>query len=252
VAGVIKAEQSPRLGRSHGGFSLSDFAEEGRQLLEAVRARAEKMTAEAEAEAKRLQQEARGHGYEVGYQEGLAEGRAAGHAEAMEKASAEFEARLVQLASACESLFREVDRRKAEQLLAGHRDLVVLALAIAERVVRRIGLIDRQAAVENLRAVIDLVGQTSDMVVEVNPVDAETLERFAPELMARRSDLKHVEVRSNEAVNPGGCVVTTRGGQIDATLETQLTRIAQELVPGLATPGEEQGPGDAGQAEPDS
>jgi len=232
VAGVIKAEEAHRPGCRHGEFSLGDFALEGRQIVAAARARAEQMVEEARGVGARVRQEAHQQGYERGHQKGLEEGRAAGRQEALEKVSAEFEARLVQLASACESQFREVDRHKRELLLASHRDLVALAVAIAERVTKRIGRVDRQTVTDNLLGVIDLVGQTSDMVVEVNPVDAETLQQFASDLVARRGDLKHMEVRPDDGVHPGGCVVKTRGGQIDATLETQLARIAQELVPG--------------------
>jgi len=245
VAGVIKAEEAHRPDCRHGEFSLGDFALEGRQIVAAARAQAEQLVEEARAVGAQIRQEAHQQGYERGHQKGLEEGRVAGRQEALEKTSAEFEARLVQLASACESQFREVDRRKRELLLASHRDLVALAVAVAERVTKRIGLVDRQTVTDNLLGVIDLVGQTSDMVVAVNPVDAETLEQFASDLVARRGDLKHVEVRPDDGVHPGGCVVKTCGGQIDATLETQLARIAQELVPDPGGGEAEQRDGEA-------
>ncbi len=235
MAGVIKASQISAGTGEAAVFNLEDFVLEGRQLIEAAQAKADKILEEARAEAERLKQNGRQQGHDEGFGQGLEEGRAQGHAEALEQAKAEFEARHVQMASACESLFREVDRRKRELLVASHRDLIVLAIAIAERVTKRVGLVDRQTVTENLSGVIDLVGQASDLVVEVNPMDAETLERFAPDLVARRNELQHVEVLANESVEPGGCLLRTRGGLVDATLQAQVDRIAKELVPGVET-----------------
>lgn len=230
---IIKPNQAVRPSQRVSGYDLGDFVIEGQQIVAAARAKAEQMVAEARAEAERIRGESHRRALDEGYQDGLAQGREAGHREAFEVAKAEFEAKQVQLAAACESLFREVDRRKREMLLSAHRDLIILAINIAERVTKRIGLIDPQAARENLQGVIDLVGGSSDMIVEVNPVDAETLETFAGELVAKRGRLKHVVVTADDRIEPGGCVVKTRGGRIDATLATQLDRIAQELVPGI-------------------
>ncbi len=154
------------------------------------------------------------------------------HREALASASADFQTRQAHLASACEAMLRQIDEQKRDFMAAAQRDLIVLSIAIAGRIAKRIGLIDREAVTENLISVINRVGECSDVVVEVHPLDAETLERFAPEMVAHRSGLRHVEVRVNASIEPGGCVVRTRDGRIDATLAVQLDRIARELVPG--------------------
>ena len=252
MAGVIKAGRTGGPATRVGGVDLGDFLAEGRQVLAAARAQAERIVADARAEAERMKSGASEAGYEAGYQQGLVKGQADGHEEALERATATFEAQHVQLASACESLFREVDRRKDELLRAAHRDMVTLAVAIAERVVKRIGLLDRHAASANLLAVTELVGEATDLIVEANPVDAETLETFAQDLVAHRSELRHVEVKTNEAVEPGGCIVGTRSGRIDASLDTQLKRIAEELVPDpVGTSTDEDADGEASNASPD-
>ncbi len=231
MGNVLKTEQRTGPRSRQSPFSLDDFLHEGRALMEAARAKAKQIVVDARADAERAAQKMLRESRETGYQKGYEEGRAAGYEEALASAKAEFEAKHVQLAAACESIFREVDRRKRELMLSAHRDLLVLAVTIGERVTKRIGRVDRETVTDNLLSVIDLVGSATDLVVEVNPVDAATLEQFAPDLVARRGALEHVEVRVNESVDPGGCIVVTHGGQIDATLETQLRRIARELVP---------------------
>ncbi len=243
MPGVIKSGQP--LHRSKADpqqFSLGDFILEGQQILAVARTKAEALVAEArraaDAHTQRITQEAHRKGHEAGFARGLEEGRQAGHREALAKATAEFQARHIQIASACEAIFREVDRTKAELMRAAHRDLLELGVVVAERVTKRIGLVDPHTVTDNLRAVIDRIGGSTDLVVETNPADAQTVRDFAPELLKGRTELKHVEVKENAAVGPGGCLVHSRGGRIDATIETQLQRIAEELIPNRSTASE--------------
>ena len=56
------------------------------------------------------------------------------------------------------------------------------------------------------------------------------LNHFVPELLAKLRSIEDVQIVPDEAVSPGGCIVRFGAGQIDATLETQLRRIADELL----------------------
>jgi flagellar biosynthesis/type III secretory pathway protein FliH len=42
--------------------------------------------------------------------------------------------------------------------------------------------------------------------------------------------MEHVQLVPDDAISPGGCTVRFGAGQIDATIETQLRRIADELL----------------------
>ncbi|MFT4559473.1 MAG: flagellar assembly protein FliH, partial [Planctomycetaceae bacterium] len=76
------------------------------------------------------------------------------------------------------------------------------------------------------------VGKTS-LELRLNPGDLEALGdrvRVAVRETARGID---IELLGDDKVSPGGCVVVTEHGEIDAQLETMLTRISDELLEGI-------------------
>jgi flagellar assembly protein FliH len=75
-------------------------------------------------------------------------------------------------------------------------------------------------------------------VVEVNPGDFELVRDAASELAARLGGINRMEVISERRVDPGGCVVRTDEGEIDARIAAQIARVRQILgeVPSSAAP----------------
>ena len=51
-----------------------------------------------------------------------------------------------------------------------------------------------------------------------------------PELLSKLRSIEEVELTEDEEISPGGCVLRFGSGQIDARIETQLDRIAEELL----------------------
>ena len=76
-----------------------------------------------------------------------------------------------------------------------------------------------------------MVSNTSSVRVAIHPRDRQTVEESLPQLKLQLPKLGHVEIVDDESLAPGGCRIFTAGGQIDADLNTQLNRIAADLVP---------------------
>lgn len=228
---VIKAPEAQRQAGRLTVFSFSDIQAEAEAIIERARAQAEQAAAAIrEASVKRaaeLYEQRRRQGYE----EGLAAGLEAGKAEALAEAQQTFQARHATLAAAMGEAVARFDAQKEAWLSAVHRDAVELVMEIARRVVRRIGKADRDAAVESLRQVIERVGHGRDIAVRLSPADVEAVRTFAETLAADCEQWRHVRLIADKAVEPGGCVVETGPGTVDATLAKQLDRIAAELVP---------------------
>ena len=76
------------------------------------------------------------------------------------------------------------------------------------------------------------VGKTS-LELRLNPRDLEALgDRVR---VAVRESARGIEVKllGDDKVSPGGCIVMTEHGEIDAQIETLLTRISDELLEGI-------------------
>jgi flagellar assembly protein FliH len=65
--------------------------------------------------------------------------------------------------------------------------------------------------------------------VLVHPDDLDVVRAAADGLAAELGGIEHCEVQAERRLARGGAVVRTDEGQVDASIETQLTR-ARELV----------------------
>jgi len=226
MATVLKAEQAAAGVHRPRVLNLYDIAAQADRIVAEARAEADRILAEARQQAEQVRREAIEQGRREGYEQGAKEGRTA----ACEQARQEFAAQQASLIQALQSAIDQFEQQKRRLLSAAHHDLIELAVAIAARIVKRIGQLDREVVVENLREVIDRVGARNDLVVKISPQDEQAARRFFEQLVKTHEQCRHVRIVADETVSPGGCVVCTSQGRIDATIETQLDRLAEELL----------------------
>ena len=228
-------------------FQLSALTDHADALLRESRAQAEELLRDARVEADRLVADARTHGFDEGFDNGkregadrgYVEGREQGLREAREHADREFASQHEQLVDMLKQVLGTVDGARKELVAAAQRDVLVLAVAIAERITKRAGQLDPNVAVENVKAAVELVSATSELVFRVHPRDMATLQEAAPALAETIGGLERLHWVEDPDVTPGGCLIRMAGGEIDATLETQLQQIITELIPDDGGGGED-------------
>jgi flagellar assembly protein FliH len=218
-------------------FYLTDLFDEAKQLVADRQAKAEALVAAAERESASIREKAREAGRLEGLEAGQQEGREIGRTEALEQAKQEFAAQHANLAHACRELMNEIEASRSGWEAAARRDLTDLAMAIAGRVVKCVGQREREAVLANLDEAVKLVGARSDVTILVSPADADAAERFAKELTNTGERWKHVRLITEESISPGGCRIRWDSGAVDATLQTQLERIATALSNDVAGDG---------------
>jgi flagellar assembly protein FliH len=168
-----------------------------------------------------------------------AEGRAAGFAAGMEDARAALENQLPTLAAVGEALAAE----REAFLAAAERHAVELALQIAEKVVSAALATDPDAVLAVVTGALRRTASRDRLPVQVNPRDFELVRGAAEGIAARLGGIGRLEVVSERRVTPGGCVVTTGDGEIDAQPDEQLARV-RELFGEAAGFSEAAGAGD--------
>lgn len=162
---------------------------------------------------------------------------AAGSAEA--KVRSETEATLRELADRTgraidgfAAIARELAAARQGIFESAAREVVELAVLIAERIVRREIELDPEVALRASRELLQRAAAGSQVVVRLAPADlALAQERLGG--LAEASGLDGVRLRVDPALSPGGCVVETDAGSLDARVETQLERIREALLPAL-------------------
>lgn len=207
-------------------LNLRSFEEEARSIVAQARAKARDVLAAAIQEAARIRDEAK----QSGHREGVESGRAEGRAQAQQEERARIAAETAGLSSLLEGIARGIEEKRAELLTHAERDLVKLALSIAEKIVKSEVAAGKPVAPANVKRAIELVVRRNAIEVLLNPEDVAQIQSYLPELKTRFTDLGQVELRPTPSVARGGCVVRTQQGAVDADLKTQLDEIERTLM----------------------
>ena len=158
-----------------------------------------------------------------GYQEGESAGRAA--------CRREVEDAVRQMGLAVQNAVLEKSRLRAE----AERDVVRIALAIARKIIRREVRIDPHVALGLVKAAIEAVGARELHVIRTTPALAQALNGGLSTLGVPEG----VRVVADASLEPGGLVVETSRGEVDASIEVQLEEISNGLMQAV-TPGGRQ------------
>lgn len=211
-------------------LDLGDLYRRGELLKEQARAEASRILADAEAERARLIAGAREEGLAVGIAEGRKAGSEQGRKEGAAAALAERRDALAKLDANWAGAIRSFEEKREESFREAGEQCVRLALLIAERIVKHTLKLDPSIVAAQARAAISLAGQTSALVLSVNPEDEPIIREAMPGLAASITGAGHAQIVADPTVARGGVVVRTAGGEIDATIPVQAERIARELL----------------------
>lgn len=201
-------------------FELKSFDEEVQAQADLVRLREEIRAAEAQRDAVR----------DMARREGLELGRL----DAIEHATRVERERVATEATGFVELLRRaaaaVEDHRATLASLAERDLIRLAVAVAEKLTKAAIAGGKPVAEENLRRAIELTARRQELRILVHPDDAARIDAFLPELRRDFADLQKISIDADASVGRGGVVVRTREGSVDATIAAQLEEIERGLL----------------------
>jgi len=172
------------------------------------------------ARERRLQSKA----LEAGRAEGLKSGLDRGLAEGRRAAEAELAAARDALAAGARAL---VEERK--RFLDGSRDAVLsLVLAVARKVIHDEVRLSAEAAARVVEAALASLRDATAVRIRVHPGDKSRIEQARPAAPASGHPLP--ELVADPAIGPGGCIVETDCGSVDATVESQWEIVQAALT----------------------
>jgi len=209
---------------------LGDLATEAQAVMLDARRQAAKIVAEARAQADASFEAAAAKGYAEGLTRGQSDGYEDGYRKCQAEARQELAAKSVELVAQLRTIVRELTEAQAEMLHAGRCELLDFALSMAAKIVGRVAVRDISAARENVRKVLELTDLDRELRVKVNPGQLEALAEYMPELIESLNHSGLVRLVGDKDISPGGAKVHTAGGEIDATIETQLGNVVEALL----------------------
>lgn len=172
----------------------------------------------AHAEAEHIREQARAAGE--------AEGRAAGLAAARTEMAPALEAltgAAAQLQSVRDQVVGELEH-----------DAVALALRVAEHIVAGTIAAQPERIVEIAGLALRRITDRRHVTLVVNPADLDQLSQSVTALQSELGGIENLNVQSDRRVGRGGVLARTDEGEIDASIETQLTRVRELVAAELA------------------
>ena len=143
--------------------------------------------------------------------------KAEAYSEGTENALVEFEQNLLEAREIREKVWRETEK-----------DLLRLAVRLAEKIVGREIEKDDQTIVEIVSTALQNARQQEKLTVRVNPKDLPTIEKKAENLASGR--IRFIDFVADPRVESSGCLIESEVGTIDARLETQLRVLERALL----------------------
>ncbi|MGL4523945.1 MAG: flagellar assembly protein FliH [Spirochaetia bacterium] len=167
----------------------------------------------ANDEAERIRQATRDAGYkdgkEAGYQEGYAEAE-----------------RLIGRLHTI--IDRTLDKRK-DILEALEGQVVELAILVVRRVVKVLSENQKNVVINNILQALQRLKSRSDLIIRVNLTDLEFATEHTTTFVRAIEGNGKLTLAEDSTVEPGGCVIETEFGEIDARISSQLNEIESRI-----------------------
>ncbi|QDT02742.1 flagellar assembly protein H [Rubripirellula lacrimiformis] len=227
MANVLKSTSVPeRTKAAHdisglAGFNLSDLADEGRSRLDQCRTQVRKMLDDAKVEAEKLRLEAE----ERGYQEGLKRA----DADIEKRVQKESEARAKESLSLINQAVQKMHLTYDGWMNRYSQSLQSISLAVAERIVRRKLVDEPEILVQWAEEALTSTRTATKLTLAVHPETLAQLGDSLDQMLASPSLPEQTHVEPDESLARDSVAVRQLGGEIQAGLDAQLSRL-QELL----------------------
>jgi len=160
------------------------------------------------------------------FEEGFAQGERAGLEVGREKATSYIATLADALEGAC-TVRGEIQRQ-------AHEEVTLLAVAIAERIVRRTLALDRPLFVERLQTLIAELDDPTTVTLRLHPLDLAYIEQHEGEWRPRLTRVAHLNLEESHEVQQGDICVETPTVSVDARIATLLATIGTRLTEAVA------------------
>lgn len=193
---------------------LETARQEAEKIINSANEKADNIITEGKARLQQIEDEA----YQKGWQKGFAEG-----AEEAQKSHAGI------LAEAKEKLDDAVKERE-KIIRKAEVEIAQLAVAVAKKIIFREMFADPSIVGDIVQEAIRKVTDREEITVKVHPADLDFVLSRQDDFAKNIKGIRKLKILADNAVSPGGCVIETPSGTVDARIESQLSEIEQSLL----------------------
>jgi flagellar assembly protein FliH len=215
-------------------------AEEARGIKKQAEEDAEKLLAQANQRAAEIEGSA-----QAAFEKERAEAADAGFKEGREAGYAEGEAEANRLIERLQTMLERARSRREEILAETEQQIVDLALLIARKVIKIISETQKEVVKANVAEALRKVKDRGDIIIRVNLADLKLATEHVNNFIQKMEGAKGIQVAEDSTVDPGGCIIETDFGEIDARISSQLAELEdkiRDISPIITKPKETSSP----------
>jgi flagellar assembly protein FliH len=200
-------------------------AKEGEEIRQTAEAEAQTIIGEAQEKLRQLEEESR-LALEQEKKEALDAGRNAGREEGYAQGQAEVE-RLIQRT---QTVLERAQDKRGEILVETEQEIVDLVLLLTRKVVKAITESQRTVILQNVVQALRKVKSRGNVIIRVNMADLKLTTEHTKNFIHMMEGTKNIQVVEDSTVDPGGCIIETDFGEIDARIASQLAELEAKIM----------------------
>jgi flagellar assembly protein FliH len=204
----------------------ADAEAEAAKIIEDAKRQAEEIAEEAKTSFENDKQEAKDTGFQEGHEAGFNEGKA------------EVD-RLIERTRVV--LERAQDKRE-EILAETEQEIIDLVLLISRKVIKNISENQRTVVINNVVQALRKVKGRGNIIIRVNLADVKLTTEHTKNFIQMFEGTRGIQIQEDSTVDPGGCVVETDFGEIDARIASQLAELETKILEASPITGKAKAP----------
>lgn len=174
-----------------------------------------KVLEEAKVEAEANINDIKANAWEEGYREGEETGRS------------QILAQSEEIYNNASSLLMDVSNKRKEMLVEAKKEVIELAFTIAKKVIKK-EVENKEVLFENIMEAMEKAPKSREIKIYIN-FEQYTLASELKEVLGKSFSALNIEIIEDSSIKPGGAVIETKLGRIDASIEGQLEAIYDNL-----------------------
>lgn len=158
-------------------------------------------------------EESKQKGYEEGYKKGYEEGCITAE-------------KIIEEAN---SIKREYLRNKAEYLKQLEKDIIELVVNISEKIINQKMDDDKEVIISVILKGLENLLVSDKVIIRVSKDDYDIVELAKERLLAEASLIEDIEIKIDNKLEKGGCIIETERGSVDVSIKTQIEAMRKTL-----------------------
>ena len=208
------AEEEKQRGADEAAAVKTAAQEEAETILAEARQKAEEHETQVRSTLDDEKKEALEQGREAGREEGYADGKV----------------EVERLIERTQTVLERAQDKRGEILAETEREVINLVLLMARRVVKVIADSQRDVIISNVEQALRKVRDRGNILIHVNLADLKLTTEHTKEFIQMMEGVKSIQVVEDSSVDPGGCIIETDFGEIDARIASQLAELEAKIL----------------------